>query len=84
MRDRDDLWRLLAAITSRKVARRIEREGRRKRGGGRVRGEADLAGPDDAPGGRLDRPRQPQTRGAGNHRRRDAWPLRRLPDESLS
>jgi DNA-directed RNA polymerase specialized sigma24 family protein len=40
----------------RKAADRIEREGRQKRGGGRVRGEADLGGPeDDIAGAGLDR-----------------------------
>jgi DNA-directed RNA polymerase specialized sigma24 family protein len=43
--DRDELWRLLATITARKAADRIQREGRQKRGGGRVRGEAELVGP---------------------------------------
>lgn len=38
---RDDLWRLLATITARKAADQIQHEGRRKRGGGRVRGETD-------------------------------------------
>src|SRR4029077_7271617 len=32
---RDELWRLMATITARKAADRIEREGRQKRGGGR-------------------------------------------------
>ena len=41
--DRDDLWRLLVAITERKVVDQVRRVGRRKRGGGRVRTEADLA-----------------------------------------
>jgi DNA-directed RNA polymerase specialized sigma24 family protein len=46
--NRDELWRLLATITARKAADRIEREGRQKRGGGRVRGEAELVGKDGA------------------------------------
>jgi RNA polymerase sigma factor (sigma-70 family) len=40
--DRDDLWRLLVAITERKATDQIRRAGRQKRGGGRVRTEADL------------------------------------------
>ncbi len=39
--DRDDLWRLLVVITSRKVQALARREGRQKRGGGRVRHESD-------------------------------------------
>jgi DNA-directed RNA polymerase specialized sigma24 family protein len=34
LRDRDDLWRLLAVITARKAQRAREHEGRKKRGGG--------------------------------------------------
>ena len=54
--DRDDLWRLLVTITERKATDQMRRAGRVKRGGGRVRNEADLAagGPDDEPAG-LDR-----------------------------
>lgn len=47
--DGDGLWRLLATITARKVADHLEREARRKRGGGRTIGEADLPAP--YPGG---------------------------------
>jgi DNA-directed RNA polymerase specialized sigma24 family protein len=48
---RDDLWRLLATITARKVADQIEHERRKKRGGGQVLGQSDLAGAaDDAAG----------------------------------
>jgi DNA-directed RNA polymerase specialized sigma24 family protein len=41
--DRDDLWRLLVTITSRKALDQAERRHRQKRGGGRQRNEADLA-----------------------------------------
>jgi DNA-directed RNA polymerase specialized sigma24 family protein len=34
LRDRDDLWRLLAVITARKASRLLRDEGRQKRGGG--------------------------------------------------
>jgi DNA-directed RNA polymerase specialized sigma24 family protein len=40
--DRDDLWRLLVALTEHKVADQMRRARRLKRGGGRVRAEADL------------------------------------------
>ena len=38
--DREDLWRVLAVITSRKVACAAREQKRLKRGGGRVRGES--------------------------------------------
>ena len=46
--DRDDLWRLLVTITTRKVVDHVRRRSRQRRGGGRILGEADLAGPDAA------------------------------------
>ena len=42
--DRDDLWRLLATITTRKVIGTLRHQARRKRGGGRVVGESALNG----------------------------------------
>jgi RNA polymerase sigma factor (sigma-70 family) len=59
--DRDDLWRLLVAITERKATDEMRRAGRLKRGSGRVHNEADLAAgrPDDEPAG-LDRIAGPQ------------------------
>jgi DNA-directed RNA polymerase specialized sigma24 family protein len=42
--DRDDLWRLLVVITARKAMAQAYREGRKKRGGGRVVDEAILFG----------------------------------------
>jgi len=49
--DRDDLWRLLVVITARKAGAQVQREGRQKRGGGKVLGAADLqaVGPDGEP-----------------------------------
>ena len=40
--DRDDLWRLLATITVRKVLDTIRQQSRQKRGGGQVLGESAL------------------------------------------
>ena len=40
--DRDNLWQLLVIITERKATKQALRQGRQKRGGGRVRNEADL------------------------------------------
>jgi DNA-directed RNA polymerase specialized sigma24 family protein len=42
--DRDDLWRLLVVITTRKVQAQARRQLRQKRGGGQVRTASDLAG----------------------------------------
>ncbi len=39
--DRDALWKLLATITTRKLIDTIRRQGRLKRGGGRVVGDSD-------------------------------------------
>ena len=44
--NRDDLWRLLVTITARKAHNQRRNECRQKRGGGRVVGEAALAGAD--------------------------------------
>ena len=44
--DRDDLWRLLVVITARKAMAQANRQGRQKRGGGRVVEEAVLFGQD--------------------------------------
>jgi DNA-directed RNA polymerase specialized sigma24 family protein len=51
---RDDLWRLLATITARKALNQAQRQRRKKRGGGQIRDEAALLGPDASSGG-LDR-----------------------------
>lgn len=51
--DRNDLWRLLVVITARKAVDLATYEGRRKRGGGLVRGEEVLQSPDSS-GGSLD------------------------------
>jgi DNA-directed RNA polymerase specialized sigma24 family protein len=54
---RDDLWQLLVMITVRKAINQRKHQGRGKRGGGRVRFEADRIGgpegPDDAALGSL-------------------------------
>jgi len=42
--DRDELWRLLVVITARKAMAQANRQGRQKRGGGRVVAEAVLFG----------------------------------------
>ena len=43
LKGRDELWRLMVVITARKALRQRERQGRQKRGGGRLVGEAALA-----------------------------------------
>ena len=50
--NRDDLWKLLVAIASKKVVDQIRRQTSKKRGGGQVRGDSILAKPGrDAPAG---------------------------------
>ena len=44
--DRDNLWRLLATIAAQKAVDLQRRETREKRGGGKTRGEVDLAAGD--------------------------------------
>jgi DNA-directed RNA polymerase specialized sigma24 family protein len=44
--DRDDLWALLVVISARKALNQARDQRRQKRGGGRVRSEADLAAAD--------------------------------------
>jgi len=46
--DRDDLWRLLMVITARKARRLLRDAARHKRGGGKVKTEADLPDPQEA------------------------------------
>jgi DNA-directed RNA polymerase specialized sigma24 family protein len=46
--DRDDLWQLLVVLTGRKAADLLQQECRLKRGGGKVQGEAALAGGSDS------------------------------------
>jgi DNA-directed RNA polymerase specialized sigma24 family protein len=46
--DRHDLWALLVVITARKAVELHKREHARKRGGGAVRGDSALLGPDGA------------------------------------
>jgi RNA polymerase sigma factor (sigma-70 family) len=48
LQNRDDLWRLLVAITSQKVVDQIRRQVSAKRGGGEVRGESICIRADDA------------------------------------
>jgi DNA-directed RNA polymerase specialized sigma24 family protein len=57
---REDLWRLLVTITVRKANAMRQRELRQKRGGGRVLGEAALAGPDQDARGGLDQVADPE------------------------
>jgi DNA-directed RNA polymerase specialized sigma24 family protein len=50
LRDNNNLWPLLVIITARKALDLVEHERRQKRGGGAVRGESALVGPDSASG----------------------------------
>ena len=46
--DRDDLWRLLVAITTNRAIDQRRHAGQQKRGGGKVRGESHFRGIDDS------------------------------------
>jgi DNA-directed RNA polymerase specialized sigma24 family protein len=48
VQERDDLWRLLVVITARKASDYAQHERRRKRGGGSVVGETELAATNSA------------------------------------
>ncbi len=50
MDDRDDLWRVLSTITTRKAVDTVRHQTRQKRGGGRVLGESAVAGDGEADG----------------------------------
>ena len=82
---RDDLWALLVTITVRKASDQVRRERRQKRGGGRVRGEQELAraSPDDGFG--LDEVvgREPSPELAAMVAEQYLHLLERLPDEAL-
>jgi DNA-directed RNA polymerase specialized sigma24 family protein len=52
--DRDDLWKLLVVITARKAGAQLQRQGRMKRGGGRVVDAADLRDGDASTGAGAD------------------------------
>jgi DNA-directed RNA polymerase specialized sigma24 family protein len=51
LEDRDDLWQILALITTRKVADLVTRETAPKRGGGKVGGHSAFPGSDDSSAG---------------------------------
>jgi DNA-directed RNA polymerase specialized sigma24 family protein len=48
--NRDDLWRILLTLTTRKAAHQVRDEFRARRGGGKVTAEADLLSPDSEDG----------------------------------
>jgi len=48
LQDRQDLWHLLVKITERKAINQLRNQGRRKRGGGRIRGESALRGKNES------------------------------------
>ena len=83
--DRDDLWRVLVIIAARKASDQNRRELRQKRGGGRVRREADLAAGPEPEGEVLAQivGPEPSPEFAAMVADECARRLRRLPDESL-
>lgn len=46
--DRDDLWKILVTLVSRKAVAQLRREHAEKRGGGRVRGDSIFGSPDSS------------------------------------
>jgi DNA-directed RNA polymerase specialized sigma24 family protein len=52
--DRNDLWQLLVVITVRKALDLMERQGRKKRGGGRLQGQSGFPGPTDSGNGGIE------------------------------
>jgi RNA polymerase sigma factor (sigma-70 family) len=55
LKNRDELWWLLLAITKRKIVDHVRRETAKKRGAGQVETEANLAGEASSIGFRIDR-----------------------------
>jgi DNA-directed RNA polymerase specialized sigma24 family protein len=85
LEDRDDLWQVLVMITARKAADLRQKEGRQKRGGGKVRGESALLVPGAEEGGGMAQvvggePTPEFACAAGEECRRL---LEQLPDEAL-
>jgi DNA-directed RNA polymerase specialized sigma24 family protein len=82
--DRADLWRVLVTITARKAADLVQHERRRKRGGGHVRLEADLAAAALEAGGLAQAPaHQPSPDLAALMAEECRRLFETLPDESL-
>ena len=82
--DRGDLWRVLVTITARKAADLVQHERRRKRGGGHVRSEADLAATALEAGGLAQAPaHQPSPELAALMAEECRRLFEALPDESL-
>jgi DNA-directed RNA polymerase specialized sigma24 family protein len=83
--DRDDLWRVLVVIAARKASNQNRRELRQKRGGGRVRREAELITGPEAEAEVLAQivGAEPTPEFAAMVADECARRLRRLPDESL-
>lgn len=57
--DRNDLWKILLAITVRSVSQKIRVLKTQKRGGGNVRGDSVFASPDSSTGAGFDRVKHP-------------------------
>jgi RNA polymerase sigma factor (sigma-70 family) len=82
--DRADLWRVLVTITARKAADLVQHQRRRKRGGGHVRSEADLAAAALEAGGLARAPtREPSPELAALMAEECRRLFDALPDESL-
>jgi RNA polymerase sigma factor (sigma-70 family) len=80
MDDRDDLWRVLSTITTRKAVDMVRHQNRQKRGGGRVLGESAVG---DADGLARFLSREPTPEDAARFAERYERLLGRLEDPTL-
>jgi DNA-directed RNA polymerase specialized sigma24 family protein len=84
MDDRDDLWRVLSTITTRKAVDTVRHQTRQKRGGGRVLGESAVGGDDvDTAGLARFLSREPTPEDAARFADQYDRLLRRLEDPTL-
>ena len=85
LQTRDDLWRLLVAITSKKVVDQFRHQGRQKRGDGEVRGHSIMGNANDGLPVGFDRfaSQDPSPEFMAMMEERHEWLLMQLRDDSL-
>ena len=81
--DRDDLWRVLATITTRKAVEAVRHQTRQKRGGGQVLGESAVVGDGDGDGLALVLSREPTPEDAAQFADQCDRLFQRLDDSNL-